>query len=86
MLGHVTFGWVDKRCRQALGFTNRIFGGLSVILCGDPAQLPPVAYKPLYHNKPSNNLGEKGHLAYKMFDNVVKLTLNLLNNCSSEIC
>ena len=76
MLGQVTFGWVDKRCRQASGITNKIFGGLSVILCGDPAQLPPVADKPLYHNKPSNNLGQQGHLAYKMFDKVVKLTVN----------
>lgn len=76
MLGQLMFGWVDKRCRQAKGFTNKIFGGLSVILCGDPAQLPLVADKPLYHNKTSNNLGEQGHLAYKMFDKVVKLTVN----------
>ena len=51
MLGQLMLGWVDKRCRQATGFTDKILSGLSVILCGDPAQLPPVADKPLYHKK-----------------------------------
>ena len=38
--------------------------------------LPPVADKPLYHSKPSGVIGEQGHLAYLMFDKVVKLTEN----------
>ena len=70
------FAWVDKRCRQATGLTDQLFGGKSIILVGDPAQLPPVADKPLYHCKPSNTLQEQGHLAYFMFNTVVKLTLN----------
>ena len=43
MLGQVTFGWIDRRCRQAMAQTNQLFGGMSIILIGDPAQLPPVA-------------------------------------------
>jgi len=43
---------------------------------GDPAQLPPVADKPLYHAKPSGVMGEQGHLAYLMFDKVVQLSQN----------
>ena len=70
------FAWVDKRCRQATGLTDQLFGGKSIILVGDPAQLPPVADKPLYHSKPSCTLQEQGHLAYFMFNTVVKLTLN----------
>ena len=76
MLGQVTFGWIDKRCKQATGYNDKAFGGKSLILTGDPGQLPPVADKPLYHAKPSNAVGEQGYQAYHMFDKVVKLTVN----------
>lgn len=68
--------WIDKRCRQATGLTDELFGGKSIILVGDPGQLPPVADKPLYHSNPSNSLQEQGCLAYFMFNTVVKLTIN----------
>lgn len=32
--------------------------------------------KPLHHSQPSTALQEQGHLAYLMFDTVVKLTIN----------
>ena len=76
MLGQVTFGWMDKRCKQAIGFIDKVFGGKSLILTGDPGQLPPVADKPLYHAKPSNAVGEQGFQAYHMLNKVVKLTVN----------
>ena len=76
MQGQKMFAWVDKRCRQATGLTNQLFGGKSIILVGDPAQLPPVGDKPLYHSKPSSSLQQQGHLAYFMFNTVVKLTTN----------
>ena len=53
MLGQTLLGWIDKRCRQATGQQDEVFGNISIILIGDPAQLPPVADKPLYHAKPS---------------------------------
>ena len=43
---------------------------------GDPAQLLPVADKPLYHSRPSSVIGELGHISYLMFDKVVKLRVN----------
>ena len=76
MLGQVAFGWIDKRCKQATGYCNKVLGGKSLILIGDPGQLPPVADKPLYHAKPSSDVGEQGYQTYKMFDKVVKLTVN----------
>ena len=76
MLGQTTFGWIDKRCKQATGFHDRVLGGKSLILIGDPGQLPPVADKPLYHAKPSNSIGEQGYQTYRMFDKVIKLTVN----------
>jgi hypothetical protein len=56
MLGQKSFGWIDRQCRQATGLHEQIFGGKSIILIGDPGQLPPVCDKPLYHNKPSNSM------------------------------
>jgi hypothetical protein len=76
ILGQVTFGWVDKRCKQATGCNDKVLGGKSFILFGDPGQLPPVADKPLYHAKPSNAVGEQGYQSYSMFDKVIKLTVN----------
>ena len=76
MLGQTTFGWVDRRCRQATGISDELFGGKSIILLGDPGQLPPVGDKPLYHAKPSSSIGEQGHSVFLMFTNVVKLTVN----------
>ena len=76
MLGQVTFGWIDRRCKQTTGCNNKVFGEKSLILTGDPGQLPPVGDKPLYHAKPSNAVGEQGFQAYNMFDKVVTPTVN----------
>lgn len=76
MLGQTTFGWIDKHCRQATGIAHKLFGGKSIILLGDPGQLPPVGDKPLYHPSPSSSTGEQGHSAFFMFSNVVKLSVN----------
>ena len=76
MLGQTTMGWIDRRCRQATGLQEVLFGGKSVILIGDPAQLPPVGDKPLYHSKPSSTIGEQGYCAYRMFVQFVILSVN----------
>ena len=39
-------------------------------------RLPLVADKTLYHSKPSSALGGQGHQAHRMFDKVIKLTVN----------
>jgi len=76
MLGQTTLGWIDRQCRQLSGVKEKLFGGKSIILMGDPGQLPPVGAKPLYHAKPSNSIGEQGYYAYMMFDKVVTLSVN----------
>ncbi|XP_068675421.1 ATP-dependent DNA helicase pif1-like [Montipora foliosa] len=76
MLGQKTLGWIDRRCRQSSGVKEHLFGGKSIILIGDPAQLPPVGDKPLYHAKASNPIAEQGYYTYMMFNNVVTLTVN----------
>ena len=69
MLGQLTFGWIDRRCKQASGCQDKLLGGKSMILCGDPGQLPPVADKPLYHAIPTNSIGEQGYVTYQMLSN-----------------
>ncbi len=76
MLGQVAFGWIDRRCKQATACFDKVLGGKSFILTGDPGQLPPVADKPLYHAKPSCAVGEQGYQTYQMFDKVVKFIVN----------
>jgi len=76
MLGQTTFGWIDRRCKQATGFHDKVLGGKSMILIGDPGQLPPVGDKPLYHGNPSGETREQGYQTYRMFNKVVKLTVN----------
>lgn len=49
MLGQRTLGWVDKQCRHSSAAKENLFRGKSIILIGDPAQLPPVSEKPLCH-------------------------------------
>ena len=49
---------------------------ISYSCIGDPAQLPPVGDKPLYHSKPSSTIGEQGYCAYQMFVHVVILSAN----------
>lgn len=56
ILDQKILAWVDGRCRQTSGFINQLFGGKSIILVGDPGQLPPVAGKTLYHSKLPNSI------------------------------
>lgn len=55
MLSQVTLALIDHRLRQATGLVNEPFGGVSVILTGDPGQLLPVGGMPIY-NKDTKNL------------------------------
>ena len=71
MLGQRTFACIDQRLRQASGKQESLFGGFSLILIGDFAQLPPVGDRPLYAtDKPDSD----GHILYRQFDTVVILT------------
>jgi ATP-dependent DNA helicase PIF1 len=62
---------LDCHLRKILPHKSNIpFGNLNILLCGDPAQLPPVVGKPLYAYQ-----GSTSHLAarYHLFDKVVEL-------------
>ena len=53
------FAWINRRCKQATGNLTVPFGGMSIILVGDIAQLPPVTDQVLYHTRPNCDLAMK---------------------------
>ncbi|XP_066914898.1 ATP-dependent DNA helicase PIF1-like [Clytia hemisphaerica] len=77
VVGQRLLGWIDSRCRQATGKLETLFGGISIILVGDVAQLPPVMDDVLYHSFPKNEIAVAGYLAYCCFRTVVKLKANM---------
>ena len=76
VIGQKLFGWIERRCKQAIGQHSVPFGGISINLVGDIAQLPPVTDKLLYHNRPTGDMATTGFCAYRQFMKVVKLTVN----------
>ena len=76
VIGQKMFAWINRRCKQATGCTTIPFGGMSIILVGDIAQLPPITDHVLYHNKPKSDLALEGYCMYRKFDKVVKFEVN----------
>jgi hypothetical protein len=64
--------WVDKRLRQATTHLDAPFGGLSVILIGDFAQLPPFSDCPIFAPEKAGSISH-GHTMYNVFTKVVIL-------------
>lgn len=48
MLSQKLLAIIDKRCKQATGLMIVPFGGIHVILTGDPGQLLPVCTSFIY--------------------------------------
>ena len=85
VVGQSVLGRIDRGCRQASGHKDDVLGGKSVILVGDPAQLPSVGDKCLYHSRPTSAAGEEGNFVYSLFDDVVELDQNhRVNGCTPE--
>ena len=56
MVSQVMLHLIDYRLREATGKSDLYFGGISIILTGDPGQLLPVLGTPLYAPLDSNSL------------------------------
>ncbi|RMZ95107.1 ATP-dependent DNA helicase PIF1, partial [Brachionus plicatilis] len=72
MLSQKIFACIDKRLKVIKG-SNLLFGGISIILVGDPGQLLPVCGSPLYSKNGKGPLTLAGYKAYLNFNIVVKL-------------
>ncbi len=66
MLSQHHLAMINQRLKQSTGIHSKPFGGLSVILIGDPAQLLPVGGAPLYA-KPTKLLQTAGFEVYQHF-------------------
>ncbi len=76
MISCKLFNQMNQRCQQAKNNMTKPFGGMTVILVGDPGQLPPVSGKPLWtHLKPSDmdELGSQGLYLKHYFHFAIKL-------------
>jgi len=65
---------INLRLKEIMG-NDLAFGGLAVVLIGDPGQLPPVLGDAVWTPKPKTQDGKDGLLLYKEFhQNVMELT------------
>jgi len=72
------FFWVNKRLQEGMK-NDKPFGGIPIIIFGDPGQLPPVGGSSLWLNKTVSNRQLKtialaGHKYYSKIRNVLFLT------------
>jgi hypothetical protein len=77
MVGLKQMGWIDKRLRQIFpAQADKPFGGISVVLCGDFHQLPPVGEKTLFSRYSPGDIAMtlNGRAAYRALGTTMRLT------------
>ena len=67
VIGQKMFSWINRRYKQATGYSTVPFSGLSIILVGDIAQSPPITDQVFYHTRPKRDLAIEGYCMYKKF-------------------
>lgn len=76
MLRQSEIHYIDERLKQIMG-NSKPFGGLTVVLAGDPAQLPAVKANCVWYSDPKTGSdGFSGYLKYRTFDTVTELIKN----------
>ena len=77
MVSQVMFYWLDQRCRQGTGNHTKEFGGLVVVLVGDPAQLPPISGTTLWD---SRGIGPNTQSAKMLYNSLFKIAIKLVGS------
>ena len=69
MIGLTLLSQIDQRLKQARPqHSTQPFGGLTIVLCGDLSQLPPVGDLPFYSPSGGNKSQCCGRVLYQNFD------------------
>ena len=63
---------------------NLLFGGVSVVLVGDPAQLPPIGQKFIYEINQKTDDGKRGHDLYNLVADANTVILNINKRSADE--
>ena len=84
MVDPKTLSVVSDRLKLALN-SNQDFGGMKIVLCGDPRQLPPVMAKRLWDNHSANDSRAvaNGLLLYRSFKIVCELSISQRQSANS---
>jgi hypothetical protein len=80
MLSQAMLSKIDLRCKQAKNKPLLSFGGMSILLIGDPGQLLPVLASSLYDMELKNSMAIGGYVAYQKFDAVITLEALMRQN------
>lgn len=68
--------WINRRCKQAAGCSERLFCGINIILVGDLGQLPPVNDKVLCDCNHVTEHDSQDYFLYSQFETVDELVGN----------
>lgn len=77
VIGQKMFEWIYRKLKQSSGLMDTGFGGFSIILVGDIAQLSPVLDKPLHCPVSEDPMTMMGFFAFRTIDHVAKLEQNV---------
>ena len=73
MLSQTLLSFIDKRLKQIM-HNQKPFGGLVIVLVGDPGQLPPVNGNCLWNKKAKHGTENfQGYIAYRNFTIAIRL-------------
>jgi hypothetical protein len=73
MVGQKADRKIDETCRRLTGRKNERYGGITIVYCGDYAQLPPVLDSPMYSS-------EKNPIAYQSYVDTFQTAISLTKN------
>ena len=80
MLNPAQLFYIDRRLREIKGKSNVHFGGVTVVLCGDPGQLPPVNQSYCLWEKNIKGIHDFGCILFQLFDSIIQLDTNMRVN------